>query len=120
MSDENHHNGKHEIIIVKRHNGGHDGHHGGSWKIAYADFMTAMMAFFLVMWLINAANPQTKAALASYFNPVQLTDAKPSEKGVKQPAKDAKGEEDQLYRLRNEVKFFSERVATELLNTLAS
>ena len=93
---ESHHHGKNEIIIVKRHGGNPDGHHGGAWKIAYADFMTAMMAFFLVMWLINAANPQTKAALASYFNPVQLTDAKPSEKGVKQPAKDAKGEEDQM------------------------
>ncbi|WP_426123746.1 MotB family protein [Pararhizobium sp. PWRC1-1] len=94
--NEGHHHGKNEIIIIKRHSGGHEGHHGGAWKIAYADFMTAMMAFFLVMWLINAANPQTKAALASYFNPVQLTDAKPSEKGVKQPAKDAKGEEDQM------------------------
>jgi chemotaxis protein MotB len=96
MSENEGHHGKNEIIIIKRHGGGHDGHHGGAWKIAYADFMTAMMAFFLVMWLINAANPQTKAALASYFNPVQLTDAKPSEKGVKQPAKDAKGEEDQM------------------------
>lgn len=95
MSDENHHNGKHEIIIVKRHNGGHDGHHGGSWKIAYADFMTAMMAFFLVMWLINAANEETKAAIASYFNPVQLTDQKPAERGLKDPAKDAQGEETQ-------------------------
>ncbi|MDW5315461.1 MotB family protein [Rhizobium sp. PL01] len=94
--NDGHHHGKNEIIIIKRHSGGHEGHHGGAWKIAYADFMTAMMAFFLVMWLINAANPQTKAALASYFNPVQLTDAKPSEKGVKQPAKDAKGEEDQM------------------------
>ncbi len=95
MSDENHHNGKHEIIIVKRHSGGHDGHHGGSWKIAYADFMTAMMAFFLVMWLINAANEETKAAIASYFNPVQLTDQKPAERGLKDPAKDAQGEETQ-------------------------
>ncbi len=95
MSDENHHNGKHEIIIVKRHSGSHDGHHGGSWKIAYADFMTAMMAFFLVMWLINAANEETKAAIASYFNPVQLTDQKPAERGLKDPAKDAQGEETQ-------------------------
>lgn len=95
MSDENHHNGKHEIIIVKRHGGNHDGHHGGAWKIAYADFMTAMMAFFLVMWLINAANEETKAAIASYFNPVQLTDQKPAERGLKDPAKDAQGEETQ-------------------------
>jgi len=95
MSDESHHNGKNDIIIVKRSADGHDGHHGGSWKIAYADFMTAMMAFFLVMWLINAANEETKAAIAAYFNPVQLTDQKPSEKGLKDPAKDAQGEETQ-------------------------
>ncbi|MBP1870830.1 chemotaxis protein MotB [Ensifer adhaerens] len=95
MSDESHHNGKNEIIIVKRVSGHHDGHHGGAWKIAYADFMTAMMAFFLVMWLINAANEETKAAIASYFNPVQLTDQKPAERGLKDPAKDAQGEETQ-------------------------
>ncbi|MFP5076338.1 MotB family protein [Rhizobium sp. YIM 134829] len=95
MSENEGHHGKNEIIIIKRHHGGHDGHHGGAWKIAYADFMTAMMAFFLVMWLINASNAETKAAIASYFNPVQLTDEKPSEKGVKKPAKDAKGEETQ-------------------------
>ncbi len=74
---------KREIIIVRR--GGHDdheGHHGGVWKIAYADFMTAMMAFFLVMWLINAANEETKAAVASYFNPVKLMDRHSSPKGV--------------------------------------
>ncbi len=53
---------KHEILII-RHGGhdDHDGHHGGAWKIAFADFMTAMMCFFLVMWLINASNEQTKA-----------------------------------------------------------
>ncbi|MCA1441193.1 MotB family protein [Ensifer sp. IC4062] len=95
MSDESHHNGKNEIIIVKRSADAHGDHHGGSWKIAYADFMTAMMAFFLVMWLINAANEETKAAIASYFNPVQLTDQKPSEKGLKDPAKDAQGEQTQ-------------------------
>ncbi|AUX75265.1 MULTISPECIES: MotB family protein [Sinorhizobium] len=95
MSEESHHNGKNEIIIVKRSGDGHDGHHGGGWKIAYADFMTAMMAFFLVMWLINAANEETKAAIASYFNPVQLTDQKPAEKGLKNPAKDAQGDETQ-------------------------
>ncbi|ASY61734.1 Flagellar motor rotation protein MotB [Sinorhizobium sojae CCBAU 05684] len=95
MSNESHHNGKNEIIIVKRSGGGHGDHHGGAWKIAYADFMTAMMAFFLVMWLINAANEETKAAIAAYFNPVQLTQEKPSEKGLKDPAKDAEGEERQ-------------------------
>lgn len=92
---ESHHHGKNEIIIIKRHGGDHDGHHGGQWKIAYADFMTAMMAFFLVMWLINAANEETKASVAAYFNPIKLTDEKPSEKGLKEPAKDAEGEKDQ-------------------------
>lgn len=73
----------HEIIIVKHRGGDHDdGHHGGVWKIAFADFMTAMMCFFLVMWLINAANEQTKAAVASYFNPVKLIDRNSSRKGL--------------------------------------
>ena len=74
---------RHEIIIVKRNHHDHDeGHHGGVWKIAFADFMTAMMCFFLVMWLINAANEQTKAAVASYFNPVELIDRNSSRKGL--------------------------------------
>jgi len=75
--------GKREIIIVRR--GGHDDdhdHHGGVWKIAFADFMTAMMCFFLVMWLINAANEQTRAAVASYFNPVKLIDRATNRKGI--------------------------------------
>lgn len=75
--------GRHEIIIVRHAHGDHDeGHHGGVWKIAFADFMTAMMCFFLVMWLINAANEQTKAAVASYFNPVKLVDRNSSRKGL--------------------------------------
>jgi chemotaxis protein MotB len=95
MSDaENHHHGKNEVIVIKRHGGGdHDGAHGGAWKIAYADFMTAMMAFFLVMWLVNASNEQTKASVASYFNPIKLSDEKPTEKGVKKPVDQAEGEE---------------------------
>lgn len=75
--------GRHEIIIVRRAHDDHDeAHHGGVWKIAFADFMTAMMCFFLVMWLINAANEQTKAAVASYFNPVKLVDRNSSRKGL--------------------------------------
>lgn len=93
MSDENHHHGKNEIIIVKRHKGDHDGAHGGAWKIAYADFMTAMMAFFLVMWLVNAANEETKASVASYFNPIKLSDEKPTEKGLEKPVETSEGEE---------------------------
>ena len=82
---ESHHHGKNEIIIVKRHKGDHDGAHGGAWKIAYADFMTAMMAFFLIMWLVNAANEETKAAVASYFNPIKLTSEVPPEEGIQTP-----------------------------------
>jgi chemotaxis protein MotB len=79
-----HASGQQPIIIIKRKRGGHhDGHHGGVWKIAYADFVTAMMAFFLVMWLINASNEETKAAVASYFNPVKLMDTTANPKGVK-------------------------------------
>ena len=75
------------IIIVRRRHEDDHGHHGGAWKIAYADFVTAMMAFFLVMWLINAANEKTKAQVASYFNPVKLTDTTTSKKGLNEPTK---------------------------------
>ncbi|PSM18976.1 MotB family protein [Nitratireductor sp. StC3] len=73
----------HEIIIVKHARGDdHDGHHGGVWKIAFADFMTALMCFFLVMWLINAANEETKVSVASYFNPIKLVDRNSSRRGL--------------------------------------
>ena len=86
--------GKREIIIVKRGGGDHeDGHHGGVWKIAFADFMTALMCFFLVMWLINATSEQTKAAIASYFNPMTLVDTTPARKGLDDPGKAAPTEE---------------------------
>lgn len=71
-----------EIIIVRRNHDEHEDHHGGVWKIAFADFMTAMMAFFLVMWLINAANEETKKAVASYFTPIKLTDRTSNPKGL--------------------------------------
>ena len=58
---------KKTIIIKKIKKGGGGGGHGGSWKVAYADFVTAMMAFFLLMWLLNAASAKQKAALADYF-----------------------------------------------------
>lgn len=71
-----------EIIIIKRGHGDHDDHHGGAWKIAFADFMTAMFCLFLVLWLVNAANEETKQAVASYFNPVKLVDRNRSVKGL--------------------------------------
>lgn len=55
------------VVVRKRRSGNHAAAHGGAWKIAYADFMTAMMAFFLVMWLISIASPQELATIAEYF-----------------------------------------------------
>ncbi len=57
-------------IIIKKKKGHGHGHHGGSWKVAFADFMTAMMAFFLLMWLMAATNDPQKKAIAGYFNEV--------------------------------------------------
>lgn len=54
------------IILKKRRGRGH-GHHGGSWKVALADFMTAMMAFFLLMWLLGSTSPEEKKAISGYF-----------------------------------------------------
>jgi flagellar motor protein MotB len=59
--------GEVQPIIIKKIQAGHGGAHGGAWKVAYADFVTAMMCFFLVMWLMGA-DEATKAAVADYFN----------------------------------------------------
>jgi chemotaxis protein MotB len=55
------------ILIVKRVKRDSGGHHGGAWKVAYADFVTAMMAFFMVMWLITAVSKEQRAAIFDYF-----------------------------------------------------
>lgn len=57
------------IIIKRKKSGGGDGHHGGAWKVAYADFVTAMMAFFLLMWLLNSTTEAQRSGLADYFSP---------------------------------------------------
>jgi len=57
------------IIVKKIIVAGHGGHHGGAWKVAYADFVTAMMAFFLLMWLLGATTEQQRKGLADYFTP---------------------------------------------------
>ncbi len=61
---------KRPIIIKKVKKGGH-GHHGGAWKVAYADFVTAMMAFFLLLWLLSTSSKATLEGLAEYFTPTQ-------------------------------------------------
>ncbi|WP_246796437.1 flagellar motor protein MotB [Burkholderia perseverans] len=60
--------GKDRAIVVKRVAPAKKGHHGGAWKLAYADFMTAMMAFFLLMWLLSAVTPVQLKGIADYFN----------------------------------------------------
>ena len=57
------------IIIKRKKAGGHGGHHGGAWKVAYADFVTAMMAFFLLLWLLNVTTKEQKNGIADYFTP---------------------------------------------------
>ncbi|ELZ5938990.1 flagellar motor protein MotB [Providencia stuartii] len=68
------------IIRVKKRVSSHQGGHGGSWKIAYADFMTAMMAFFLVMWLISISSPQELTQIAEYFRTPLKTAINPGAK----------------------------------------
>ncbi|MGB8275161.1 MAG: flagellar motor protein MotB, partial [Alphaproteobacteria bacterium] len=61
------------LIIKKIKKGGHSAHHGGAWKVAYADFVTAMMAFFLLLWLLNTTTDKQKKGIAEYFSPVHGT-----------------------------------------------
>ncbi len=72
-----------EIVIVRRRSAQEDGHHGGAWKIAFADFMTAMMAFFLVLWIISATDKNTKTLIARYFNPVKVEEPAKARKGIR-------------------------------------
>ena len=62
-------NGKRPTIVIRREEMVEGGHHGGAWKVAYADFVTAMMAFFLLMWLLNATTEAQRKGLADYFSP---------------------------------------------------
>jgi chemotaxis protein MotB len=68
------------IKKVKKVVGG--GHHGGAWKVAYADFVTAMMAFFLLMWLINTTSPQQKRGIADYFAPASVSQSTSGTGGI--------------------------------------
>jgi chemotaxis protein MotB len=68
------------IKKVKKVSGG--GHHGGAWKVAYADFVTAMMAFFLLMWLINTTSPQQKRGIADYFAPASVSQTTSGSGGI--------------------------------------
>ncbi|MBS7810713.1 flagellar motor protein MotB [Roseococcus pinisoli] len=71
------------IIVIRRSEEARPAHHGGAWKVAYADFVTAMMAFFLLMWLLNATTEAQRRGLADYFNPSATLSASTS--GLGQP-----------------------------------
>src|SRR4029079_17734003 len=77
-----------ELVIIRRRSALDDPapKSGGVWKIAYADFMTALMAFFLVMWLMNVLNPEQRQVVATYFNPIKLSENAPAPKGLKDAA----------------------------------
>ncbi|TVR99023.1 MAG: hypothetical protein EA406_04755 [Rhodospirillales bacterium] len=60
------------VIIKKVRKKSHGGHHGGAWKVAYADFVTAMMAFFLLLWLLNVVTDEQLKGIADYFSPVTV------------------------------------------------
>ena len=67
-----------KAVIIKRvKKGGHAGHHGGAWKVAYADFVTAMMALFIVLWLLSSTSKQTQIAISGYFKDPRGTSNKP-------------------------------------------
>lgn len=70
------------IVIKKVKKGGDHGHHGGAWKVAYADFVTAMMAFFLLMWLINTTTPEQKRGIADYFAPASISPSTSGSGGI--------------------------------------
>jgi chemotaxis protein MotB len=70
------------IIIKKVKKAGGHGHHGGAWKVAYADFVTAMMAFFLMMWLINNTEPEQRQGIADYFAPASVSQTTSGSGGV--------------------------------------
>jgi chemotaxis protein MotB len=70
------------VVIKKIKKGGHGGHHGGAWKVAYADFVTAMMAFFLLMWLINTTTPEQKRGIADYFSAQSISQTTSGAGGV--------------------------------------
>jgi chemotaxis protein MotB len=70
------------ILIKKVKKHGDHGHHGGAWKVAYADFVTAMMAFFLLMWLINTTSPEQKRGIADYFAPASVSETASGSGGI--------------------------------------
>jgi len=70
------------IIIRKKKKGGHAAHHGGAWKVAYADFVTAMMSFFLLLWLLNVTTDVQRKGIADYFAPASISKSESGAGGI--------------------------------------
>ena len=87
------------IIVIKKVSG-HGGHHGGAWKVAYADFVTAMMALFIVLWLLSSTSKQTQEEIAGYFNDPKGTASKKGSEGKPQPKEEAKEKKDDMAALK--------------------
>lgn len=75
-------NGERPILIIKKKGGHAHGHHGGAWKVAYADFVTAMMAFFLLLWLLNVTTEEQRLGIANYFMPESVSTSNSGAGGV--------------------------------------
>ena len=89
------------IIVIKK-KGGHGGHHGGAWKVAYADFVTAMMSLFIVLWLMSSTSKQTQEEIAGYFNDPKGTASKKGSEGkpVPKEIKETKDKKENLATLK--------------------
>src|SRR5579862_4836121 len=75
-------NGGAQPVIIKRVKKAAHGHHGGAWKLAYADFVTAMMAFFLLLWLLNAVTQEQLQGIADYFAPTTVSQSSSGAGGI--------------------------------------
>jgi chemotaxis protein MotB len=116
------------IIVKKKVHGGH-AHHGGSWKVAYADFVTAMMAFFMVMWIMGLSD-QTRAQIAGYFNdPLGFKANVPHSRQIVSPKappasspknrKDNQGAGEAAQKEKEKIKQLQKKLKSELENDLS-
>jgi chemotaxis protein MotB len=87
------------IIVIKK-KGGHGGHHGGAWKVAYADFVTAMMSLFIVLWLMSSTSKETQKEIAGYFRDPKGVSAKHGANPKPDDSKEAKPKKEDLALLK--------------------
>jgi chemotaxis protein MotB len=90
------------IIIIKK-KGGHGGHHGGAWKVAYADFVTAMMSLFIVLWLMNSTPKKTQEEIAGYFRDPKGTASKKGAEGKGLAKDESKEKKDNMTALKSDL-----------------